>query len=138
MNKRTLLLASVVALIIIAAAIVLSTTASAPAASQTAEVARISPAEYVSQFENADHLLVDVRTPEEFASGHIEGAINIPLQSLEARLSEIPRDGEVVVYCRSGSRSAQASTILASSGYTQISDLGGIIDWEAAGYPTVR
>ena len=96
----------------------------------------ISPQQYQSTFvsNNTDHILVDVRTPEEFLSGHIAGAVNIPLQELPQRLSEIPTDKDVVVYCRSGNRSAQASGILASNDYTNIYDLGGVIAWQQAGY----
>ncbi|MGF1503991.1 MAG: rhodanese-like domain-containing protein [Anaerolineae bacterium] len=99
-------------------------------------VSRIQPQEYVSTFEdNPDHILVDVRTPEEFASGHIPGAINIPVEEIANRLDEIPADTNVVVYCRSGNRSATAASELAESGYASIYDLGGIISWQAAGLP---
>ena len=74
--------------------------------------------------------LVDVRSPEEFEAGHLAGAINIPVGALESRLSELePKSEPVVVYCRSGFRSARASRILASAGFTQIADLGGMSRW---------
>ena len=93
-------------------------------------------AEYQSQFGvGADHILLDVRTPEEFASGHIPGAINIAVDQLPQRLSEVPQDRPVVVYCRSGSRSGQAAQILDRAGYAQIYDLGGIVTWAQQGFP---
>lgn len=97
----------------------------------------ISPDNYVAQFVEADaeHILVDVRTPGEFAGGYIEGAVNIPVQDLQARLGELPQGVPVVVYCRSGNRSAQASQILRDGGHNEIYDLGGVIQWSAAGYP---
>lgn len=97
----------------------------------------LSPQQYVSQFTeaNVSHMLVDVRTPEEFASGHIAGAVNIPLDQISSRLSEMPQDGTLVVYCRSGNRSAQAISILQQAGYAKLYDLGGIISWVEAGYP---
>jgi rhodanese-related sulfurtransferase len=97
----------------------------------------ITPANYQEQFVTGDepHLLIDVRTTEEFSSGHIRGALNIPLDSLADHLSEIPDDQPVVVYCRSGNRSAQASQILAQAGYSSIYDLGGITTWTAQGFP---
>lgn len=100
-------------------------------------IENLTPAQYQDTFVtgSAAHLLVDVRTPDEFASGHIEGAVNIPLDALSSRLNEIPRDQPVVVYCRSGSRSAQAARLLSGAGYTQVRDLGGITAWMAAGYP---
>ena len=74
--------------------------------------------------------LVDVRSPEEFQAGHLSGAINIPVGNLEARLSELePKSEPIVVYCRSGLRSAKASRILAAAGFTQIADLGGMSRW---------
>ena len=72
--------------------------------------------------------LVDVRTPGEWRSGHIEGAVLIPIDELGGRLGEIPRDRTVVVYCASGARSAQAAAILGAAGYT-VRDLGGISRW---------
>ena len=98
---------------------------------------RIKPNQYQSAFveTGAPHLLVDVRTPQEFNSGYIEGAVNIPLQELAQRADEIPQDQPVVLYCRSGNRSSSAAKMLASAGYEQVYDLGGVIDWQAQGLP---
>ena len=75
-------------------------------------------------------LLLDVRTPGEFASGHIDGAVNIPVQELAGRLGELDdKQRDIVVYCRSGSRSAQAKRLLAAEGYASVHDLGGIGRW---------
>ena len=95
----------------------------------------ISPQAYVTDYlqANQPHLLLDVRTPEEFAGGHIAGAVNIPLQTLAQRLGEVPKDQPVILYCRSGNRSRQALNLLKQAGYTQLQDLGGIIDWQAQG-----
>jgi rhodanese-related sulfurtransferase len=97
----------------------------------------ISPGAYQSQFTTTDtrHLLLDVRTPQEFASGHIPGAVNISVETLASRLNEVQTGQPIVVYCRSGNRSAQAAQILASAGYSTLYDLGGIIDWQAQGFP---
>lgn len=78
-----------------------------------------------------DALLIDVRTEAEFKSGHIEGALLLPIDQLQAKLSELPKDKAtpLVVYCRSGNRSATAAQILLQAGYSQVYDLGGIIDW---------
>lgn len=98
-------------------------------------VERIAPQQYQDDFAAAakPHILVDVRTPEEFASGHIAGSVNIPLQSLEQRMNEIPQDQPVVLYCRSGNRSNTAAQMLARAGYSDIYDLGGVIAWQAQG-----
>ncbi len=98
---------------------------------------RIKPKEYQSTFVEAStpHLLVDVRTPQEFNSGYIDGAVNIPLQELAQRADEIPTDQPVVLYCRSGSRSSNAARMLSKAGYEQVYDLGGVIDWQRQGLP---
>jgi len=69
-------------------------------------------------FDNA--FIVDVRTPQEFASGHYEGAINIPVNEVEQYLSEFEGHEQIVVYCRSGARSGNAKNILESNGYTNV------------------
>ncbi|MCB9794606.1 MAG: rhodanese-like domain-containing protein [Alphaproteobacteria bacterium] len=73
--------------------------------------------------------LVDVRTAAEFGSGHLQGALNIPVSELSRRLGEVPRDRDVVVYCRSGGRSAQAAVILQGAGLTAVHDLGPLTAW---------
>jgi len=71
--------------------------------------------------------VVDVRTPREYAAGHYAGALNIPLQELERRLSEVgPLTKPVVVYCRSGSRSASAKKILVKAGFKDVTDAGAL------------
>lgn len=101
-----------------------------------AAIQSLAPQAYVSEWQTSqEHLLIDVRTPQEYNSGHIAGAINIPLQELSARQSEIPQDTPLVLYCRSGNRSSQAANLLEDAGYNQIYDLGGTIQWTGAGYP---
>ena len=74
--------------------------------------------------------LVDVRSRDEFAAGHIEGARNISLDELPGRLAEVgARDKPVVVYCASGMRSAAAAASLKQSGFTQVYDLGAKSRW---------
>lgn len=81
--------------------------------------------------EDSDVIILDVRTKDEFDTGHIEGAILIPDDKIEEKAEEILTDKSAVilVYCRSGRRSALASASLAQSGYTNVYDFGGIIDW---------
>jgi rhodanese-related sulfurtransferase len=76
--------------------------------------------------------LLDVRTVEEFAAGHLEGALNIPVDELAHRQAELgaQKDKPVVVYCQSGRRSAKARDLLAASGFTQVKDLGGMSNWK--------
>jgi len=83
-------------------------------------------------------VILDVRSPEEFASGHIPGAVNIPLNELSERLVALglsPTD-EVVVHCERGGRAEAAESILRESGYTGVRDLSGhMAAWRAGGYP---
>lgn len=74
--------------------------------------------------------LIDVRTRDEFAAGHIAGAVNIPVQELDRRMGELePKDVPVVVYCRSGNRSGRATRVLKSAGYARVHDLGAMSRW---------
>ncbi|MBP7401112.1 MAG: rhodanese-like domain-containing protein [Clostridia bacterium] len=80
------------------------------------------------------YLLVDVRTPEEFASSHIPGAENIEYTGIVEALAArgVPKDQRIYLYCRSGNRSSIAAGTLAKAGYTAVTDFGGIIDWPYA------
>jgi len=74
--------------------------------------------------------LVDVRSPDEYAGGHLPGAVNIPVKELDRRLAEVgPRDGELVLYCRSGHRSSRAAEILRQHGFTKVHNLGPMTAW---------
>ncbi len=88
--------------------------------------------------EKGDLVILDVRTVSEFESGHLDGAINIPVDELSGRLSELNPDDELLVYCRTGNRSTTAVGILRENGYDQIFHMdGGIVAWNSAGFPTV-
>ena len=81
--------------------------------------------------EETDFVLLDVRTQEEYASGHIPGAICIPNETIGSEeIPELPdKDQLILVYCRSGNRSKQASQKLAEQGYTNVVEFGGINGW---------
>lgn len=80
--------------------------------------------------------VLDVREPMEWAYGHIEGALHIPLGTLPARVDELP-SGQVLVVCKVGGRSAQATMWLQQQGHEVVNLDGGMLDWEAAGRPMV-
>ena len=102
---------------------------------QAAPSVEITPAQAYAKFEQGATFL-DVRTPEEWAQGHIAGSTLIPLDELQDRLSELPRDRDMVVVCRSGVRSKEGVSILQKAGFTRVSCLsGGLLAWKAAGYP---
>ena len=81
--------------------------------------------------EETDYIILDVRTPEEFAEKHIPGALNVPNESIGTEeIKELPnKDQLILVYCRSGNRSKQASEKLVALGYTNVYEFGGINDW---------
>ena len=83
-------------------------------------------------------VLVDVRQPDEWASGHVPQAIHIPLGDIQQRVGELEshKNETVYVICAGGGRSAQAGTWLSSQGYTVVNVAGGTLGWQAAGFPT--
>ena len=109
----------------------------------------ISSRDAKQMIDKEDVYVLDVRTPSEFNSSHLKGAILIPVtnvfgsnlssdQLLQARTDEVPKDKKVLVYCRTGKRSEAASGILVKAGNSQVYNLvGGITAWTEAGLPVV-
>ncbi len=89
---------------------------------------------------NPEFVVVDVRTPDEFADGHLENAINIDFNadSFSGNLNSLDKSNTYLIYCRSGNRSAQALTTMNDMGFSDVHDMGGIIDWTAEGFPIVE
>lgn len=83
------------------------------------------------EIEKNEVIILDVRSEEEYNSGHIENSILIPIDKLEEEAENILNDKnkKILVYCRSGNRSKKASNILLEKGYTNVYDFGGIKDW---------
>lgn len=81
--------------------------------------------------DGAPFVLVDVRTPEEFKEGHIEGALLLPDYEVESSAAQLlpDKDARILLYCRTGRRSEGAAMILVAMGYTNVIDFGGITDW---------
>lgn len=84
-----------------------------------------------------DEVVLDVRTPEEFAAGHVPDATNVNVEAADFadRLEGLDPDATYVVYCQSGRRSAIAADKMVQAGFTTVYDMGGITDWQAAGLP---
>lgn len=98
-------------------------------------------ATYEQQLKQPEIQLIDVRTPEEFSEGHIENAknINIMADDFDAEVAALDKTKPVMVYCKSGGRSAKASARLKELGFTTITDLeGGITNWNSENKPTVK
>lgn len=86
-------------------------------------------------------VVLDVRTADEFAEGHIERAVNIDYKKddfMDKAKAALPTGKTIAIYCRSGRRSANAASMLAPEGYVLVNLKGGIIDWQNAGMPVVK
>ena len=100
---------------------------------QTNTYRRITMDEAVTMMaQETGYIILDVRRPDEFAAGHIPNAINVPNESIGTdEIPELPnKDQLIMVYCRSGRRSKEASAKLVKLGYTNIVEFGGILDWK--------
>jgi len=84
-----------------------------------------------------DYIILDVRNQDEYDEVHIDGAVLIPVDTLEGRLNELPKDKPIITYCKAGGRSATAAALLVENGFTEVYDMGGITEWIDKGYPTV-
>ena len=101
--------------------------------SQTNTYRQITVDEAVTMMaQETGYIILDVRRPDEFAAGHIPNAINVPNESIGTdEIPELPnKDQLIMVYCRSGRRSKEASEKLVKLGYTNIVEFGGILDWK--------
>lgn len=98
---------------------------------------RLTPAQAKQKMESEPVTILDVRQPQEFAQGHIPGAINLPNETIAhtALVTLSDEDAVLLVYCRSGHRSAQAANKLVQLGYNHVYDFGGLLQWP---YETVR
>ena len=119
-NKSRLLLAALLVLI-------LAGCGQSPAGASV----DISVDEALRLWQNKEAIIIDVRTPGEYRDGHIPGVVNIPLDELEKRIGEIPKDKKVVLICRTGSRSAQGTRLLRSKGFNNVyNSTGGMSTWK--------
>lgn len=88
--------------------------------------------------EVTDQYVLDVREDDEWAAGHMPGAVHIPMSGLLARVAEVPKDRDVVVVCKVGARSAQVTAYLRQQGWSTVANLdGGVVAWVQAGKPFV-
>jgi rhodanese-related sulfurtransferase len=109
--------------------------------SNAAGVTNMNVSEFSKKITEAGVITVDVRTPGEFMTGHIQGAQNIDFESgnFENEISTLDKNGTYAVYCRSGNRSGQAVAIMHDAGFHNVYNLnGGIIDWTSSGMMLVN
>lgn len=130
MTKRLHLLLAVVA----AVAVVLTA-----CSSSTASIETVPPQDAADELtSDSEAVLLDIRTPEEFAEARIPGAVNIDFYAADFadQLAQLDPEGNYVVYCRSGNRSSQAMPIFEDLGFASVTDVdGGIVAWYEAGLP---
>lgn len=99
---------------------------------------RLTTDEFEHKAQTPNTLIVDVRTPEEYSSGHINGAVNINFydNSFEQQIKQLPANKIILVYCKSGNRSGKATSAMENMGFKQVYDLeGGINNWLQKGKP---
>lgn len=98
---------------------------------KVAEYKRISAQEAKAVIDSEDVIILDVRTKEEYITGHIENSVLLPVTDIAKKADEllVDKNAKILVYCRSGNRSAQAAKQLINMGYTNVYDFGGITDW---------
>jgi rhodanese-related sulfurtransferase len=138
-KRQTQIVLAVIAIVILAGgawAIVWTEPAAAPEVTEESMPTSISVDDAYELYE-AGTFLLDVRTQEEWDDYHIPDTTLIPLEELDDRVDEVPRDQDIVVVCRSGNRSTVGRDILISAGFTQVTSMdGGVSNWRESGYPT--
>ena len=115
---------------------VVSATLFLTSCSSDSSAQKVSPKEFSEVISDPSVVILDVRTPQEFAEGHLANAINIDFQSgnFEQEITSLDKSKTYAVYCRSSNRSGEAVKVMAKAGFTNMYDMdGGIIDWQAAG-----
>jgi len=137
-RRSLFLLALVVPVLLTACGSSSDTTTTAVADTHTAAVETVAPQAAAGLAADGTHTVLDVRTPEEFDSGHLEDAVNIDFYeaAFADEIAQLDRDASYVLYCRSGNRSGQTLALMRELGFTDVHDVaGGIVAWSEAGLP---
>lgn len=104
-------------------------------------MADLSPTQFAEQIKAIGTQILDVRTPAEFAEGHLANAINIDFEANDfaQQIKKLDKNSTYAVYCRSGRRSALAADQMSKAGFTNLYNMsGGILDWSAAGFALIK
>lgn len=128
----------ILAIVAAVAAVLFGVVAVAGCSSSSASgpVQTVSPQEWITAASQSGVTIIDVRTPAEYAAGHVAGAINIDVEggSFDSQIAQLDKNATYAVYCHSGRRSGIATTAMGSAGFTHVYNLkGGIADLQAAG-----
>lgn len=119
---------------LVAAALLAALTLSSCSSSNAVQT--VSPQDWITQSQASGVTIVDVRTPAEFAAGHVQGAVNVDVRAADfaQQLDKLDKNGTYVVYCHSGNRSKTATDAMGAAGFTHVYNLqGGIADLQQAG-----
>lgn len=123
---------------IVAAALLSLVAVSCGSDTATGRLETVAPAVAAAELDTAGLIVLDVRTPEEYASGHVADAVNVDFYRADFadRLADLDRDTPYLLYCRSGNRSGTTLELMRELGFTNVVDVdGGIVAWAAAGLP---
>ena len=135
MMKNILGILSVMVILTVIGCVVTESTDDSRNKEERMDYQRITMEDAIEIFANSgDYIILDVRREDEFAEGHIPGAINVPNEMIGSEeIVALPDKEQIIyVYCRSGNRSKQAAAKLVQLGYTNIIEFGGILDWNGA------
>ena len=149
MKKRTVLLSLILLLLLLATAVSGCSSTPGEALNETAsngqKIVNITAAEALALIQantgNPDFIIIDVRTPEEYAAGHIESAVLVNYNSadFQEEISKFNKEKTYLIYCRTGNRSSGARDIMKELGFREIYHMdGGITEWQAQGFPVVK
>ncbi|OGO20136.1 MAG: sulfurtransferase [Chloroflexi bacterium RBG_16_50_11] len=149
MKKRTVLLSLILLLLLLATAVSGCSSTTGEALNETAsngqKIVNITAAEALALIQantgNPDFIIIDVRTPEEYAAGHIESAVLVNYNSadFQEEISKFNKEKTYLIYCRTGNRSSGARDIMKELGFREIYHMdGGITEWQAQGFPVVK
>jgi rhodanese-related sulfurtransferase len=142
-RRRFALIGAVVGVLVVAGLVAFWPSSSdSPEVGESSDLISVQDAEALIESRAGDpsFVIVDVRTPEEFAQGHIEDAVNIDVEgaSFASTIADLDPGVTYLVYCRTGNRSAAAVSQMRAAGLTDVTDVdGGIVSWTEAGLPLV-
>lgn len=127
-------------LIIILSVGLISTACSQQSKQSAGSIPVISADSLKASMGNPKIVILDVRTPEEFAEGHVKGAVNVDYRSADfaAKVDKLDKSKKYEVYCRSGHRSGESVKLMKEKGFNAVSVTGGILEWQAKGFPVEK
>lgn len=106
------------------------------------QIQSVSPEQFSKLIQDKTYTLIDIRTPQEFAEGHIANAANVDFRNtpqFEQYLSSLDKNGRYLIYCRTGNRSGQALKLMEEKGFINVTDLSeGIVGWQQSGLAVTR